>query len=121
MDDVADMVGLYALVSCMRLVSSLDVVEAAEQIILGITFWWLSASATRRADSVMNSLYSASSLARSASLCECRICARWVAQDVENDAKPPIAAPARPEKAEIYGSTPVRLGGRVRHRGRRQS
>jgi hypothetical protein len=33
-DDVAD--GLHALVSRMRLVSSLDVVEAAEQIILGI-------------------------------------------------------------------------------------
>ena len=35
-DEVADMVGLYALVGRMRLVSSLDVVEAAEQIILGI-------------------------------------------------------------------------------------
>ena len=35
-DDVADIVGLHALVSRMRLVSSLDVVEAAEQIILGI-------------------------------------------------------------------------------------
>ena len=35
-DDVADMVGLYALVGRMRLVSSLDVVAAAEQIILGI-------------------------------------------------------------------------------------
>ena len=35
-DDVADMVGLYALVGRMRLVSSLDVVEAAERIILGI-------------------------------------------------------------------------------------
>ena len=51
--------------------------------------------------SVMNSLYSASSLARSASLWECRICARCVIQEVENDAKPPIAAPARPEKAEL--------------------
>jgi hypothetical protein len=35
-DDVADMVGLYALVGRMRLVSSLDVVAAAEQIIIGI-------------------------------------------------------------------------------------
>ena len=35
-DDVADIVDLHALVSRMRLVSSLDVVTAAEQIILGI-------------------------------------------------------------------------------------
>ena len=49
----------------------------------------------------MNSLYSVSSLARSAWLWECRICARWVAQEVENEAKPPITAPARPEKAEM--------------------
>src|SRR5271165_3308943 len=35
-DDVADMVGLYAMVGRMRLVSPLDVVEAADQIILGI-------------------------------------------------------------------------------------
>jgi hypothetical protein len=35
-DDVADMVGLYALVGRMRLVSSSDVVAAADQIILGI-------------------------------------------------------------------------------------
>lgn len=35
-DDVADMVGLYALVNRVHLLSSLDVVKAAEQIILGI-------------------------------------------------------------------------------------
>jgi len=35
-DDVADMVGLYALVGRMRLVSSLDLVAAAEQIIISI-------------------------------------------------------------------------------------
>ena len=35
-DDVADMVGLYALVGRMRLVSSPAVVAAADQIILGI-------------------------------------------------------------------------------------
>ena len=35
-DDIADMVGLYTLVGRMRLVSSLDVVAAAEQIIVGI-------------------------------------------------------------------------------------
>lgn len=35
-DDIADMVGLYALVGRMRLVSSPAVVEAADQIILGI-------------------------------------------------------------------------------------
>ena len=49
------------------------------------SFWWLSASANRWANSVMNSLYQRfSSLARSAPLCECRIYARWVVQDVEN-------------------------------------
>src|SRR5262249_877506 len=35
-DDIADMVGLYALVGRMRLVSSPAVVAAADQIILGI-------------------------------------------------------------------------------------
>ena len=35
-DDVADMVGLYALVGRMRLVSSPAVVAAADQIIIGI-------------------------------------------------------------------------------------
>jgi hypothetical protein len=35
-DDVTDMVGLYALVGRMRLVSSAAVVAAADQIILGI-------------------------------------------------------------------------------------
>ena len=35
-DDIGDMVGLYALVGRMRLVSSPDVVAAADQVIIGI-------------------------------------------------------------------------------------
>jgi len=65
------------------------------------SFWWLSASASRRADSVMNSPYSDCSLPCSASLRAWRICVRWVTHEVENDANPPVAASARAERAEM--------------------
>ena len=66
------------------------------------SFWWLSASPSKRDASATKSLYSATSLALSASRLAWRSCARCVSQAVANDAVPPSAAPARAENAEMY-------------------